>query len=108
MEIFCNRDILAGEDLCITYLEHSQMNFSVGYRRHVIKMGWGEECNCLLCTEESDPVNWKKFGLSEDLVDHTRAEEAVISWANNKFAPAICKYVNLSFEYFCKTIKLSQ
>jgi hypothetical protein len=25
MEIFCNRDILAGEELCIKYLEHSQM-----------------------------------------------------------------------------------
>jgi hypothetical protein len=66
----------------------------------VIKKGWGEECNCLRCIEESDPVNWKKFGLSEDLVDYMRAEKAFMAWANNKFAPAICKYMNLSFETF--------
>jgi SET domain-containing protein len=35
MEIFCNRDILAGEELCITYID--TLLFPVGYRRDVIK-----------------------------------------------------------------------
>jgi hypothetical protein len=85
MEIFCNRDILAGEEVCITCLEHSQLLSPIGYQRHVIKKGWGEECNCLRCIEESDRVNWKKFGLTKDLLDHTRAEEVYMSWSNNVF-----------------------
>jgi hypothetical protein len=107
MEVFCNSDILAGEELCIGYLDFSKMLLPVGYRRHIIKLGWGEECYCQRCVEESDPMNWNKFGLSEELVDHTRAEIFYMDWVNNKLGPITDKFDGkLTFESFLQNDKI--
>lgn len=47
------RDIPAGEELCINYIEDA-MDESVEVRRKRLQVGWGFTCSCFRCMQEAD------------------------------------------------------
>lgn len=60
-ELRCSRPVRKGEQLCISYLNFSELRWSRSARRTKLFRSWGFQCQCSRCitTEESEAVSVK-------------------------------------------------
>jgi ankyrin repeat protein/tetratricopeptide (TPR) repeat protein len=53
LEVVTNRDIAAGEKLCISYIQMDFLDYPAVARQRNLKRGWGFLCFCSRCVDES-------------------------------------------------------
>ena len=87
MDVYCLRDIAAGEELCISYRAHGELDMAVDWRRFRFAQKWGELCTCPRCQREL-----RELGV-EDPDDVAATEvraSAVLEWYNGMAGSGRC------------------
>mmetsp|Transcript_72736 Transcript_72736/g.126266 ORF Transcript_72736/g.126266 Transcript_72736/m.126266 type:complete len:606 (-) Transcript_72736:354-2171(-) len=86
VEIYANRDIEAGEELCISYMgmsggQMNQLDWPVMLRAAVIRKGWGVKCKCPRCN-----VEWANDPHAEEYTEvmFMRFQEAALPILNHR------------------------